>query len=135
MTTIFHITTAAEADAAARSGSYAPPAFAAEGFIHCSYPRQVCAVAGRLFAGRPDLVLLEIDRAQLTCKIVDENLEGGVERFPHVYGRLPVRAIVAVHPFRCGADGRFTLPDTSRSGLSGPDGPDGEGPPVPRRAP
>jgi uncharacterized protein (DUF952 family) len=113
---IFHITTVDEADAAVRSGSYAPQAFEAEGFIHCSYPRQVCAVAARLFAGRSDLVLLEIDRARLTCRIVDENLEGGAERFPHVYGRLPVSAIVAVHPFPCGADGRFALPDALRSG-------------------
>ncbi len=35
------------------------------------------AVANRIFRGRPDLVLLEIDPAELDCTVVDENLEGG----------------------------------------------------------
>lgn len=110
MTTLFHITTEAEARDAAQSGSYAPATFAAEGFIHCSYRHQLCGVADRLFAGRPGLVLLEIDRAAIPCAILDENLEGGAERFPHIYGRLPMTAVVAVHPFPCAADGRFALP-------------------------
>ena len=110
MTTLFHITSAGEASDAARSGTYAPKAFDAEGFIHCSYPQQVCAVANRLFSGRSDLVLLEIDRARLSCDVVDENLEGGPERFPHIYGRLPVSAILRVHRFPCDAAGRFELP-------------------------
>jgi len=107
---IFHITTADEAAAAQRHGTYAPQAFDAEGFIHCSYERQVCEVACRRFAGRSDLVLLEIDPGGLTCPVVDENLESGAELFPHVYGRLPMSAVKAVHQFPCGPDGRFTLP-------------------------
>ena len=110
MPPIFHITTADEAAAAQRHGTYAPQAFDAEGFIHCSYERQVCEVACRRFAGRSDLVLLEIDPGGLTCPVVDENLESGAELFPHVYGRLPMSAVKAVHQFPCGPDGRFTLP-------------------------
>jgi uncharacterized protein (DUF952 family) len=41
-------------------------------------------------------VLLEIDPSRLSCRIVDENLEGGVELFPHVYGRLPMSAVVGI---------------------------------------
>jgi uncharacterized protein (DUF952 family) len=110
VTTLVHITSADEASNAARAGTYAPKGFDAEGFIHCSYPHQVCAVAHRLFGGRSDLVLLEIDRDRLSCDVVDENLEGGTERFPHVYGRLPMSAIVRVHQFPCDATGRFDLP-------------------------
>jgi uncharacterized protein (DUF952 family) len=106
---LFHITTATES----RPGAfYAPQAFDAEGSIHCSYLRQVCEVANRRFAGRADLVLLEIDRGQLSVPVVDENLEGGVELFPHVYGRLPMTAVTRIHEFPCGADGRFALPGT-----------------------
>ncbi|MEO8259146.1 MAG: DUF952 domain-containing protein [Acidobacteriota bacterium] len=96
-----------EAAAAARSGSYVPTAFEADRFIHCSYPWQVREVANRRFAARADLVLIEIDRTRLACQVIDENLEGGTDLFPHVYGRLPMSAVVQVHPFASGADGRF----------------------------
>jgi uncharacterized protein (DUF952 family) len=113
MNRIYHITSAVEAGDAARLGEYVPKAFEADGFIHCSYPRQVQAVANRRFSGRTDLVLLEIDRAKLPCEVVDENLEGGTDLFPHIYGCLPMSAVVRIHPFPCGADGRFDLPDQS----------------------
>ncbi|MEP7306733.1 MAG: DUF952 domain-containing protein [Acidobacteriota bacterium] len=112
MTTIFHITTSEEANAAARAGSYAPRAFAAEGFIHCSYPHQIRDVANRRFLGRADLALFEIDPGRLSCEVLAENLEGGTDLFPHVYGHLPMAAVLRVHPFPCGQDGRFELPES-----------------------
>ena len=112
MSVIYHITSADEAAAAARTGLYTPGAFDAEGFIHCSYQRQVIGVANRLFCGREDLVLLEIDAAKLSCRVVDENLEGGSDLFPHVYGPLPMSAVVRVHRFACDVAGRFDIPPT-----------------------
>lgn len=93
---IYHITSANEARAAQGSGEYAPRDFQREGFIHCSYAHQVQGVIGRRFQGRTDLVLLEIDPAQLSCKVIDENLEGGAELFPHIYGHLPMAAVVQI---------------------------------------
>jgi uncharacterized protein (DUF952 family) len=117
----YHITTAREAADAARLGIYGPKAFETEGFIHCSYPHQVRDVANRIFAGRPDLVLLEIDPTRLTCAVVDENLEGGPQLFPHIYGRLPLSAVVQIHQLPCGDDGRFELPETvTKTGTAGP---------------
>ena len=107
---LFHITTQAEFDAARGSGAYAPAAFASDGFIHCSYRLQVAATADRIFRGRPDLVLLEIDPVRLQCAVVDENLEGGRELYPHIYGRLPLSAVTAVHAMPLQPDGTFTLP-------------------------
>jgi uncharacterized protein (DUF952 family) len=104
---IFHITSHPEWEASCARGEYRPQAFAREGFIHCSYARQVLPVANRLFRGAQDLVLLEIDTSRLTCPVVDENLEGGNERFPHVYGPLPASAVAAVHAFPCDAEGVF----------------------------
>jgi len=106
---LFHITSGEELRDARAAGVYRPAAFAREGFIHCSYRRQVVPVANRLFRGRQGLVLLEIDPAQVPSPIVDENLEGGAELFPHIYGPLPLTAVVRVHTFRCGDDGRFEL--------------------------
>jgi uncharacterized protein (DUF952 family) len=97
VTSIYHITSKAEAEAAQKSGDYIPAGFAREGFIHCSYAHQVHGVLNRLFKGRTDLVLLEVAPDRLRCKIVDENLEGGNELFPHIYGRLNMSAVVAVH--------------------------------------
>jgi uncharacterized protein (DUF952 family) len=104
---LFHITSTSEADRARQLGEYVPEAFARDGFIHCSYSEQVIPVANRLYAGRTDLVLLEIDPGKLSCPVVDENLEGGMELFPHVYGHVPMTAVVAVHPFPCDDRGRF----------------------------
>jgi uncharacterized protein (DUF952 family) len=109
---LYHITTAAEANAARQRGEYRPAAFDREGFIHCSYDRQVVATANRIFRGRDDLVLLEIDPRQLTCRVVDENLEGGNELYPHIYGPLAMQAVSAVHPFPPETGGTFSLPAT-----------------------
>ncbi len=108
---LYHITTADEARAARRAGTYISRGFAREGFVHCSYGHQVAATAARLFAGRSDLVLLEIDAGRLSCRVVDENLEGGAELFPHVYGSIPMDAVTRVLPFRSDAAGRFDAPD------------------------
>src|SRR5262249_33536570 len=96
MNAIYHITSAAAARDAEKSGEYTPEGFAVEGFIHCSYAQQVPGVLNRFFQGRTGLVLLEIDPSRLACRIVDENLEGGAELFPHVYGKLPMAAVVRI---------------------------------------
>ena len=93
---IYHITTAEAAEAAQKSGEYTPEGFALEGFIHCSYAPQIQGVLQRRFQGRTNLVLLEIEPSRLTCPVVDENLEGGTELFPHIYGRLPMSTVVGI---------------------------------------
>ena len=101
-TTIFHITSAGEADAAKASGTYVPRTFEAEGFVHCSYQHQLDGVASRFFRDHTGLVVLEIDPSRLTCDVQDENLEGGLELFPHIYGKVPLDAVVAIHEFPMG---------------------------------
>ena len=117
MTTVrlLHITTAAEAVTAYEEGEYRPAGFQREGFIHCSFDRQVLATAARIFHGRQGLVLLEINPDLLECEVVEENLEGGSELYPHIYGPLPMQAVRAVHPFPPGPDGSFSLPATLTS--------------------
>lgn len=110
MRAIFHITSRQEVAAAVLTGEYLPAGFETQGFIHCSYAHQLTRVADFLFRGRTDLVLLEIDPSLLAGKVVDENLEGGAELFPHVYASLAMSAVVSVHDFPCRSDGRFDLP-------------------------
>lgn len=93
---IYHITSEqAWADAKAQ-GNYTADSLASEGFIHCSEAHQVAWVANQRFRGRSDLVLLHIDPAGLQAPVRHENLEGGQELFPHVYGPVPTSAVVNV---------------------------------------
>ncbi|MFC1679091.1 DUF952 domain-containing protein [Elusimicrobiota bacterium] len=104
------MTTRSEYETARSVGEYAPSGFDREGFIHCSYANQVVRVANFLYKGKSDLVLLEIDRSNVGCEVLDENLDGGKELFPHIYGKLPVSAVFGVHDFPCDGEGLFTLP-------------------------
>ncbi len=107
---VYHITSAEQITRASAMGEYTPSAFASDGFIHCSYSHQIRQVANVRFLGRVDLVLLEIDRARLFCTVLDENLEGGKDLYPHVYGPLPMSAVVRILEFPCSRDGTFELP-------------------------
>ena len=95
---ILHITTpAAWADAIA-TGAYTADSLATEGFIHCSEEQQLAWVVQKHFPGRTGLLLLHIDPSRLDAEVKYENLEGGTELFPHIYGPIPVSAVVDVSP-------------------------------------
>jgi uncharacterized protein (DUF952 family) len=104
---LYHIVAAADW----RPGlSYRPLNFPACGFIHCATFDQVPHVANRFFAGRRDLLILTIDPKRLDVPVKYENLEGGSELFPHIYGVLDTAAVVDVQPFSPGVDGVFSFP-------------------------
>ena len=107
---LYHIAPAADVERAARSGKYAPPSLAAEGFVHCSYAQQVGATAERFFRGQSNLLLLEIDPSRLEVPVVAERAANVGEVFPHVYGPLPMSAVLAIRELRCQADGSFDMP-------------------------
>ncbi len=71
--------------------------------MHLSTPEQVHLPAERLFPGRRDLLLLVVDPARLADPV---RMEPGVPTdpegmlFPHLYGPLPVTAVVATLPYR-----------------------------------
>jgi uncharacterized protein (DUF952 family) len=72
------------------------------GFIHCSLPHQLPAVAAMLYGdppGRDDLVVLVIDPRRLGVPVRFEPPVPGAEEFPHVYGAVPVDAVVEVRPW------------------------------------
>lgn len=71
-----------------------------EGFIHCSTPRQLPGVARMLYGSDDrDLVVLVIDPDRLQVPVRYEAMKPGGEEFPHIYGPLPVSAVVEVHPW------------------------------------
>ncbi len=105
-----HLCGADEWEAAQRAGVHAPESLEAVGFVHLSSVEQVHLPANRLYADRTDLMLLRIDGARLTSSV---RWEAGVPadpdglEFPHLYGPLPVAAVISVTTYRPGADGRY----------------------------
>jgi len=73
-------------------------AFEEVGFIHCCLPGQVEHVLRQWFPGRKDMLALEIETEQLTSPVVFENLEGGKEVFPHIYGLVNRNAVLKWYP-------------------------------------
>ncbi len=110
MPIIFHIAECGAWDDAQARQRYRPEMFPGEGFIHCSTAGQVLQVANTRFRGRRDLLLLSIDTEKVAAEIRYENLEGGQQLFPHIYGELPTEAVVRVAEFIPDAEGHFKLP-------------------------
>ena len=65
---------------------------------HCSYPQQVIPIAH--FRSIHGLVLLHVEVEKLSSPLVYDNLEGGFELFPHVYGPIELEAVRTVAGFK-----------------------------------
>ena len=84
-------------------------------FTHCSDIGSVRIPANKFYAGRADLLLLVVDPARIDAPVrwePGDPPEPDGPWFPHVYGPIPVAAIVAEHDFPADARGRFELPES-----------------------
>jgi uncharacterized protein (DUF952 family) len=112
-TVIYHMCRAEEWAAAQRSGLYPGSSQdAADGFIHFSTAAQIVESAAKHRAGQTGLVLLSVDAGRLGAALKWEPSRGG-QLFPHLYGSLPVDAVIAVDPLPLGPDGHHQFPDLS----------------------
>ena len=107
---LVHLCSNDEWRAAQVQGAHRPESLDAVGFVHLSLPEQVHLPANRLYAGRTDLLLLHIDPARLSSPVrwepgVATDPDGMV--FPHLYGELPVGAVINVTPYPPAEDGSF----------------------------
>ncbi len=93
---IYHVTSPAEWELALKEGFYVAPSLLAEGFIHLSKAHQVAGVLERYYSGQTGLILLTVDPSKLTVPLKYELAPALHEWFPHVYGTIPVEAVVAV---------------------------------------
>lgn len=75
-----------------------------DGYIHFSTAAQAQETARRHFAGQADLVVLELDVADLGEAVVWEPSRGG-DLFPHLYGALDPAQVMAVHEAPLDSDG------------------------------
>ncbi len=114
---IFHIATHSAWE---RAGAlYSCDTLRSEGFIHCCTAHQITTVLNARFRGVQDLILLEVEPANVSSAIQYENLEGGDELFPHIYGPLNRDAVVAVHPLNAERSGEFMSRDSRPPQASG----------------
>jgi uncharacterized protein (DUF952 family) len=112
---IYHLSRATEWRAAVASGRYEGGAQdVADGFIHFSTADQIVDSAARHRAGERGLVLVAVDPARLGDALRWEASRGGT-LFPHLYGPLPLDAVIAVHDLPLDDDGRHIFPPLDRT--------------------
>jgi uncharacterized protein (DUF952 family) len=68
-----------------------------DGYLHLSAADQVVETARRHYTGVTGLTLLAVDEDRLGGELRWEPSRGGA-LFPHLYGVLPLSAVVAAHP-------------------------------------
>ena len=79
-----------------------------DGFVHLSSAAQTPPTLARHFAGRTDLIVAAIDPTKLGATLKWEKSRGG-DLFPHVYGPLPMEAVMWWRQIGLN-DGVHTLP-------------------------
>jgi uncharacterized protein (DUF952 family) len=105
VTRIYKILERAKWAAACAAGRFEGSAVdLADGYIHFSTAAQAQRTAELHFAGRADLVLLQIDADRLGAALKWEPSRGG-DLFPHLYGALDCALVEAERPVPLGADG------------------------------
>ena len=103
---IVHITERSLWEAARARGTYEVSTrgrtLQEEGFIHFSTREQLPRIAAFLYGdyeGPDELVVLVVDPALLGVPLKYEAMPPNGEEFPHVYGPVPVEAVVDVEPW------------------------------------
>jgi uncharacterized protein (DUF952 family) len=93
---IYHLTTVEEWEDAQDKGSYEPPSFQREGFIHCCTEAQLASIRERHFQGQENLVKLAIDPSLLKERLQHDRDEQLQQEFPHIYGPLNLDAVTQI---------------------------------------
>ena len=80
-----------------------------DGYIHFSTAAQAQETAAKHFAGQNGLLLVAIDAGALGDALKYEPSRGGA-LFPHLYGPLPLDAVLWEAPLSLGEDGGHAFP-------------------------
>ena len=92
---IYHIVLPEKWEQIKGQSNYSADSLDTEGFIHCSYDHQLSGVLRRYYSEIDKIVVLKIDIAKLTSKLVSEPSTGG-EIYPHIYGPINMDAVAGV---------------------------------------
>ena len=107
---IYKIATKEEWRAAEAAGRFdGAPIDVQDGFIHFSTARQVGETAARHFAGKGDLLLVEIDAHALGDALKYETSRGG-DLFPHLHAPLDLASVTRSWPLPLDEEGNHVFP-------------------------
>ena len=81
-----------------------------DGYIHFSTAHQAVETAAKHFAGIDNLLLVAVGADALGSALKWEPSRGGA-LFPHLYGALPLDAVLWTKPLPLGANGRHVFPE------------------------
>lgn len=96
---LYHLATVEEWARYRSVGLIGPPSIEDEGFIHCSWGRQVRGTVERHFPGVTNLLALQLDPSALgAVALVEEDSYGSGQAFPHAYGPISTAAVVVAAP-------------------------------------
>jgi uncharacterized protein (DUF952 family) len=85
------------------------PVDIADGYIHLSGSSQLAATLDKHFSGATGLMLAAVDLSQLGDTVRWEPAREG-QLFPHIYGPLPIKALISAAPLERTPDGAVRLP-------------------------
>jgi uncharacterized protein (DUF952 family) len=111
---IYHILKAQDWERVRSHSAYTPLSFRQDGFIHMCAQDQFEGVVNRYFLGQGELVALCAAPESLVAELRYENLDGGDELFPHLYGPLnldAVRDVIYFYPELDPTTGYYSISD------------------------
>jgi len=107
---VYKVLSVAELRQMQRDGVFhGSPADIADGYIHLSCRSELAATVDKHFRGVDGLMLAAVDLSRLGDAVRWEPSRGG-QLFPHIYGLLPVEAVVSVTILERTPDGAVKLP-------------------------
>jgi uncharacterized protein (DUF952 family) len=107
---VYKVLSVAELRQMQRDGVFhGSPADIADGYIHLSCRSELAATVDKHFRGVDGLMLAAVDLSRLGDAVRWEPSRGG-QLFPHIYGLLPVEAVVSVTTLERTPDGAVKLP-------------------------
>jgi uncharacterized protein (DUF952 family) len=112
--TFLHLTTKQAWEDALKVGTYSlstkGKTLEEVGFIHGSFADQVEEVAGFVFAGSTeDLIVLHLDMDKLESQGISVRVEeaSNGKSYPHIYSAIPCELVDRVSPARMNGDGKL----------------------------
>ncbi|MFB8344756.1 DUF952 domain-containing protein [Brucella cytisi] len=96
---------------AEQAGSFTgAPVDIADGYIHFSTATQMRETTAKHFAGQQNLLLISVNASALGAALKFEVSRNGA-LFPHLYGELPLAAVLKVESLPLGEDGFHIFPE------------------------
>ncbi|VVT07209.1 conserved hypothetical protein [Sphingomonas sp. EC-HK361] len=108
--TAYKVLTSEQMAALEADGGFAgAPIDLADGYIHLSTAAQLTETVDKHFAGQSGLHVAAVDLDALDDPVKWEESRGG-QLFPHIYGPLPLAAVLAYGPLERDHAGKVRLP-------------------------